>query len=107
MTPPPPRRHWAAHIAEVPAASAVVAPFVRCDIALPTFTESERLFRFPVPKDCLSFAVGNVFIQSPDRGALLLRNKKVNSSFLDASTVEIVRLCCGFLIHTDHNRRTG
>ena len=70
----------ATHIAEVPAVSTVVAPFVTCNIALPTFAEGELFFRFSVLKDRLSFAVGNIFIQSPDRGALLLRNKKVKIS---------------------------
>ena len=32
------------HIAKVPVLSAVIAPFITCNIALPTFTESERLF---------------------------------------------------------------
>ena len=91
----------------MPALSAVIAPFIACDIALPTLTESEGLFRFSVLKNRLSFTVGNVFIQSPDRGALLLGNKKVNNSSFGRCTVDIVRLCCGYLIRTDHSCRTG
>ena len=32
------------HIAEVPTLSAVVAPFVTCDITLPTFPERKQSF---------------------------------------------------------------
>ena len=60
------------HVAEVPAVSTVVAPFVTCDIALPAFAEGEQSFRFSVLKDRPSFTLGDVFIQSPYRGALLL-----------------------------------
>ena len=93
------------HITEMPTLSAVVAPFVTCDITFPTFPERKQSFRFPVLKYRISFVVGNIFIQPPDRGTLLLSDKAVNNSSF--STVEIVRLCYGWSIRNDHSRHTA
>ena len=63
----------------MPIVSAIVAPLVICDVALPTLAESKWLFRFPKPENSLAFTIGNILIQSPNSRAFLNRKSGTNS----------------------------
>jgi hypothetical protein len=63
----------------VPVVSAIVAPLVVCDVALPTLVECKRLFRFPKLENSLAFTIGNILIQSPDSRAFLNRRSGTDS----------------------------
>ena len=73
-----PQHSFRAYVAEVPGVSTVVAPLIRCDVALPASSEGEWLFRLSMSKDSLALVVRDVFIQSPNRRAFLNHGLAVN-----------------------------
>ena len=89
----------------MPAVSAVVAPLVGCDVALPALSEGEWLFRLAMPKDSLALTVGDIFIQSPDRRTFLNHSSRVNNWLVPQDGYHAL-WCDVRLIHSDHNRHS-
>ena len=60
-----------AHVAEMTAPAAIVAPLVRGDVPLAALTEGKRLLLLAQPKDLHPGIIFDVSVHPPKRGAFL------------------------------------